>query len=113
MAKKIGKKNMASFARENGGMLNFPGREPIPRWRVVSDYVVCPILGIVLTFVFSSQILSASSPWIYTVLFGLVSLVCFLVAHFNQSQAVRYSGFALCAYFAFTALFCLAMILLF
>ena len=104
---------MTSFARENGNMLSFPGREPIPRWRVVADYIICPVLGIVLTFVFSSQILAASSPWIYTVLFAIVAAVSFLIGRQSQSPAVRYSGFALSAYFGFTDAFCLALILMF
>ena len=104
---------MASFARDNGNMLTFPGREPIPRWRVVADYIICPVLAIVLTFVFSNQILSASSPWIYTILFGIEAAISLLVGRFNESPAVRYSSFALAAYFGFTALFCLALVLLF
>ena len=103
---------MAYFARDNGNMLSFPGREPIPRWRVVADYIICPVLGIVLTFVFSSQILEASSPWIYSVLFGLEAVIAALIAYFNQKPTIRYSGFALAGYFGFTALFCLALILL-
>ncbi|EAY19662.1 hypothetical protein TVAG_432580 [Trichomonas vaginalis G3] len=104
---------MAAFARESPNSLNFPGREPIPQWRVLADKFACPIFGILMAFAFSNTILNARVPYIYVGMFGLVALIFALIGFRTKSPELRYSGYSLAAYFGCTAAFCLALILLF
>lgn len=103
----------APFARDNTNSLSFPGREPIPQWRVIADKFACPIFGILMTFAFANTILSARVPYIYVAMFGAIALAFLAVGYRSKSPELSYSGYSLAAYFGATAGFCLALILIF
>lgn len=77
----------------------FDGRDALPKWRVLGDRIVTPILAILVTLFFSNQISEAAAPWLYSAIFGVEVLICLFCGFVLDSESVKYSMFSLAAYF--------------
>ena len=101
------------FSKSDTNSLIFPGREPIPQWRILSDRIITPILGIIITFIFTSTILNSTPSWIYSLIFSFESILFLILGIITKSESKKYSFLSLSAYFFITSIFSLIIVILF
>ena len=78
-------------------------KENIPHWRVFSDRVMCPLIGIISTFLFLNKIIATTPKLLYTMVFFGEACLMLLFAFFSTSDKIKSSMFSLAVYYLCTA----------